>query len=199
MKFVKTIIAALGFSSAAEPQGTALGRYKVRDEALLYRMRTGFAGSVTRQHPVGIEPTLQSTANPPQGFGLPVAMDRGSQGVRALTAGDTTDVVYGITVRVYPYQQTTGGPLAALGSAVPLAGAIDVLKQGYILVHVNGLPLKGDPLYVWTAATQGAHIQGGFEAVATAGSTIQVGSSARNFYFNGPPGADGLTEIAYNV
>jgi hypothetical protein len=159
-------------------------------------------GEVNRAHPCSIEPTGVSATTPPTGFGQAVVIDTaGNSGVRLVQAGDSalTDV-YGITVRPYPYQAGSAGAYgtAQLGGGTPaLNQPMDVLRSGYIVVAVNGSPKKGQPVFVWCAASGGGHVQGAFEAAASAGNTIAIGGSKTTF--NGTPDATGLVEIAYNV
>jgi hypothetical protein len=165
---------------------------RTQDISYLGRMPAGFAGAVNRSHPMSIEPCLIDYVAPPLYYGQCVVVDPTTQGVRPLVAGDSglTDV-YGITVRPFPYQQTTGGsfPLSAtIGAATPpVAGFMGILKQGYIMVPINAsgnAPVKGTPTYAWVAATSGAHIQGLWEATDN-GSSIQVGTVPRNVYQGG--------------
>ncbi|MEL7090033.1 MAG: hypothetical protein AAGL98_16585, partial [Planctomycetota bacterium] len=111
-------------------------------------------------------------------------------------------IVFGVSVRPFPVQQQSGGMSASFGSATPPAGGnvIDVLKSGYIFVNVSGggTPNKGEPVFVWAAASSGSHVLGGFETAATAGSTLPVGPLP-NTYWNGPADANGVAEIAFNV
>src|ERR1022692_1518366 len=98
---------------------------RTRDIAITFRMAAGYAGAVNRTHPVSIEPCLIDYSSPPLYYGQGVVIDPTTQGVRPLVAGDSglTDV-YGITVRPFPLQQTTGTlPLSsAIGAAKPPAG-----------------------------------------------------------------------------
>lgn len=165
--------------------------------AFTFRMGAGFAGDVNRTHPASITPAKINTTTPPAFYGQAVIVDAATSSVRPLAAGDTAiTVVHGITVRPYPVQaaSATNYGAAALGtSAPPTSGVIDVMKSGYIMVRVNGSPNKDGTVYVWIAASSGAHIQGGFEAAATSGSTIALSS---NYKFNGAPDANGITEIS---
>lgn len=171
-------------------------RARTHDVAFTYRMGAGFPGDVNRTHPASILPGLFNVTNPVRLYGDPVLI--ASNGYRGFIAGDTTTpaAIAGIAVRPYPTQQTTGGMSASLGAAVPPAGAVgDVLREGYIIVRSNDFaanpPTKGGAVYVWFAASSGVHVQGGFETVATGGSTALIS----NAKYNGPPDANGITEI----
>lgn len=171
------------------------GVHKVRDIAITFRMGAGFAGDVNRSHPTNIEPALIDPNSPPTAYGQAVVGDVASQGVRPLQVGDAGTTIYGVTVRPYPTQQTIGGMAAALGSAVaPATGVTDVLKNGYILVPVVGTPTKFAPVFVWIAAPNGAHVTGGFEAVASGANTALLAGAT----WNGGPDATGIAELILN-
>lgn len=174
-------------------------RMKVRDVAFGFRMGAGFPGDVNRTHPASIEPALNDTQNPVASFGHPVVVDTTDQTVRGFIAGDTgVTVGYGVAVRPYPYQSAAGSAAfgeETLGVGTPPAGAIDILRSGYIMAKVNGSPRKGQPVYVWCAVASGAHVQGKFEATATGGSTAALANAT----FNGSPDANGFVEIAFNI
>jgi len=184
------------------PRGTAKGRSTTRDVAIGYRMAGGFAGDVTRTHPVSIEPCLIDASAPPTEYGQAVLLDPTTQGVRPLTVGDDTATdIYGITVRAFPTQQSSGTNFGAvaLGSQVapPTSGEIDVLKSGYISAVLSGstAAVKGGSVYVWVTASAGAQVQGHFTAAASAGNTMKLAKA----YFNGPADANGIVEIAFNL
>lgn len=180
-------------------------RMKTRDVAFGFRMGAGFTGDVNRTHPASIEPVLINAANPPLLFGQAVKVDATSQGVSPLGAGDTALTnVYGVTVRSFPTQQSSGSNYgaAALGSAVPPAtGTSDVLRSGYIMVQLsnNAWPnaKKGSPVFVWVAASSGNHVQGAFEDTVSAGNTCALDTA--KYTFNGTPDANGVVELAFNI
>jgi hypothetical protein len=171
-----------------------------------YRMGAGFSGDVTRMTPAAIiEPCATHQAGPPAFTGQAVTIDITSGGARPVAA--TTEPVYGIVVRGFPQQtpnasgyfggQDFGSPVNPWGSAGQPISAVDVLRQGYMNVIVNGVTRKGGPVFVWVAASAGAHVRGGFEAVAgAAGETIALPSSCT---YQGAADANGVTEIAFNV
>ena len=178
-------------------------RCKTNDVAIQYRMNAGNPGDVNRTHPATIEPTLIDPSAPPTAYGQPVLVDATTQGVRPLSTGDSAITkVYGVTVRPYPFQQSSGTNYGAavLGSATPPAtGVMDVLRSGYIIgsVPAGSTAVKGGAVFVWIAATSGSHIQGGFETAASGGNTIALDTNT--YTFNGAPDAAGNVEICVNI
>ena len=178
-------------------------RMKTKDAAFPFRMGAGFAGDINRTHPASVEPTLIDSSAPPTAYGQPVLVDATTQGVRPFASGDQSNTVaagYGITVRPYPTQQSSASNFgaAAIGAATPpTSGIMDVLRAGYIMINLpaGGTPVKGGAVYVWAAASTGAHVLGGVEAAYTAGSTTQL----LNATFNGSPDANGNVEVAFNI
>lgn len=192
------------------------------DAAFQFRMGAGFAGDVARTHPVDIMPTLIDKNAPPTAFGQGVVLDATTSGVRPIaTSGDTgITSLYGIIIRPFPFQQSQSGNNwgatetgAGVVSAIapPTYGEIDVLVRGFALVQCNNFaanaPVKGGQVYIWYAASTGNHVQAGFEAAATGGSTIAIGSPnsngastfGQNVYWNSGPDANGIAEIAFNI
>lgn len=165
--------------------------------AFKFRMTAGFSGDVNRSHPASIIPYLNDPDSPVPFFGSAAMFNGADNDVRAITTTDesaTAIAVAGFAVRPYPFQQRTGGDSAAIGSGAPPEGAIDILDQGFILVPTVGVPNLGDPVYIWCAASDATHTQGGAEAAATGGSTALLA----NCSFNGPPDSTGLCEIKVN-
>lgn len=189
--------------------GSYVGTFRTHDAAFTFRMPTGFAGMVNRTHPANIEPCLIDPNTTIPYYGWPVLVDATTQGVRPLVAGDSgVTAIYGITVRPYPAQPSSGtnyGAIAAGAAGVPSPNqTIDVLKSGYIMVTLQNAAVnnsvKNGAVYIWYATNAGNHVQGGFEAANTPGSTLQLGAGAQNStYFNGPAGSDGIVELAFNL
>lgn len=164
-------------------------------------MGAGFPGDVNRSHPASIEPCLVDASAPPTLFGQAVVVDPTTEGVRPLVAGDSAlTTIYGVTVRPFPFQASTGGSYgsAAFGTATPQSpGAIDVLRDGYIMVQLNvgvAAAIKGGLVYIWVAATSGNHIQGGWETAAGGGSNT-IALDPTLYGYNGPADANGNIEI----
>ena len=179
-----------------------LRRAVTHDVAFTYRMGAGFAGDVNRTHPASIEPTLLNQTNPPTRYGDPVIVNTADGTVRRLIATDTAVTrIYGVLVRPFPTQQTTSSGnygAAPLGDAAPPTGVQvvqDTLRLGYILSKVVGTPTKDGAVFVWIAATSGNNIQGGFQAAASGGNTVAI----TNARFNGPPDANGVTEVVVSM
>lgn len=183
----------------------ARARWRTYDVAYAFQMPLGVAGSIARAHPSPtIEPALVDAAAVPPQFGLAVILDPATRTARVPVAADAVTQIYGVVYRPFPFQADSAANYGAspFGAApVPSNGAIDVMRAGYILVPIVGSPKKGDPLYVWVAASGGGHLQGGFEAVAGGASTIgPLGwASNTNWTFDGSPDAFGVGAIALNV
>lgn len=172
-----------------------LGRFRTVDNtstSILYQLPAGAPGTVTRLHPDSIWPALIDGTSPPLYYGEGVVIDPTTQGVRPLVSTDDllTDV-YGITVRPFPLQQTSGGMSASNNAATPPAfGVIDVLTIGGILIQFNNsgsAPVKGGQPYIWVAATSGAHTQGLWETALASPttSTATIGTLPRTTYQGG--------------
>lgn len=188
---------ALAAAAAIMVMGTR--RQYTQDVSYDSRMPTGFPGDVNRTHPFSVLPGLMnSSVQAPRLYGDGVLIDTATNSYRGLVAGDTAvTVLDGVAVRPYPTQQTAGGMSAVFGVGVPATNQpLDVLNDGYILVKVNngGTPTKKGAVFIWVAANSGNHVQGGFESAASAGNTAAIS----NCFFNGPPGADGVTEMVIN-
>ena len=175
-------------------------RMKTRDVAFKFRMNAGFPGDVNRSHPASILASKQDSTKPVPYVGMP-AMLTAAGAIRYLNATDdgTTNVgIHGIVVRPYPMQAPSssgsyGGQTLGSGqAAAPADGVVDVVREGHILASVVGTGIvRGAAVYVWTAASTGSHVQGGFESAASAGNTLKV----LNAIFNGPEDANGVAEI----
>ncbi len=173
-------------------------RMKTRDVAFTFRMGAGFAGDVNRTHPCNITPELIGAA-PPTAYGQAVKVEAAG-GVRPWTTGDASGAAFGITVRPFPFQQSSASNFgaAAIGAATPPTnGAIDILRSGFIMVNLpfGGTPIKGGTVYVRVAATSGNHIIGAFEAAADGANNVAL----TNCVFNGGSDASGNVEIAFNI
>jgi hypothetical protein len=177
-------------------------RCKTKDAAFKFRMGAGYPGDVTRTHPVDIYPEQSDLTNAPTLAGQGVILDATSHGVRKLITGDGTGslALYGITVRTFPFQQATSSnnfaAVAIGGGPLPVSGEVDILRRGAIIAAVPAgqTPVKGGAVYIWNAATAGAHIQGSFEAVATGGSTATI----TNAVWNSGVDANGYAELVFN-
>lgn len=168
-----------------------------QDTAFNYRMGVGFPGDVNRDHPASITPGLcNSSVQAPRLYGDAVLVDTATNSYRGLVAGDTAvTVIDGIAVRPYPTQQTSGGMTSTFGTAPVNTGQpVDVLEDGYAIVKIPAgqTTTKKGAVYIWVTASSGAHVQGGFETVTSSGNTA---GPITNAVFNGPPDANGVTEI----
>lgn len=180
-------------------------KIKFADVAFKYRMGAGFQGDVNRMHPAEIEAALILASSPPTAYGQFVMVNATGNAVRPLAATEQSNTnlftPFGVTVRPFPLQTPQGaGNSQGLGVATPpVTGVIDVLRNGMILTILNDvtqLPVKGQSIWIWCAATSGVHTQGGIEVTSSAGNTVQLDS---RYTFNGPPDANGIVEISVNV
>lgn len=168
--------------------GRAATHDTVTGTAIKFRMAAGFPGAVNRSHPMSIEPCLICAATPPDLYGQAVIIDASSQGVRPFAAGDQalTDA-YGVTVRPFPLQENSVAP-SLFTATPPVAGIIDVLRYGYIMIGFNksgSAPVKGAQTYLWTAMTSGAHLAAGWETADPTSSGCKVGLPPRTTYQGG--------------
>lgn len=193
MKRSLIALAALACLASASPL-----RARTADISYGYRMPVGFPGDVNRTHPASILPGLMDTAAPVLLYGNPVLVNTAANTYRQVGAGDgAVTKIAGVLVRPYPTQQTTGGMSASIGAAVPPVGpsVCDVIEDGYVIARCNNFatvnPTKGGAVFIWIAASAGAHVQGGFESAADGGNTIAI----TNARWNGPVGADGVGEL----
>lgn len=170
----------------------------VPQNTFTYRMGAGFAGEINRVHPFSSSPRLNDPSLPVLAYGLGVLVNAAGTGVRQVQSTDTgVTVVYGISVRPFPVQQssTTNYGEADEGVDTPPPGEIDVLRFGYIMAPVNGAPVINAAAYLWIAASSAPHVQGGFETVSGGGSTVLL----TNVTFNGPPDSSGIGEVIVNA
>lgn len=174
-------------------------RARTLDAALTYRMGAGNPGDVTRAHPAGIVARLQDAANPVRLYGDAVVYSATAGQVRGVIAADqaASTKIKGVAVRPGNISQTSGGMTATFGVASPPVGnvALDVLEDGFIMVKCNNFavnaPVLGGQVFVWAAASAGAHVIGGFEAATSAGSTFTVA----NAEWVSPADANGIAEL----
>jgi hypothetical protein len=192
-----SLMAGFAAAAAALLMGPRPGRSFTKDVAFGFRMAVGFPGDVNRTHPFSILPGLISATQAVRRYGDPCLYDA-ANGYRGIVAGDqsnaTAVAIASAIVRAYPTQQSSGGMSASIGAATPpTAGVADFLREGYMMAQLPAgqTVIKGQAVWIWAVATSGAHIQGGFESLASAGNTVPV-SNAR---FTGPPDATGVVEI----
>lgn len=170
-------------------------RARTCDVAFVYRMGAGFPGEINRTHPFSVMPALQQAANPVDGYGRAVLYHTDGAARKILSTDTAVTKIHGVSVRPYPTQQHSAsgfGAPATFGAATPpTTGVIDVLEDGYIMVPIVGTPVRGGAVHLWIAVASGSHVQGGFEAAATGGSTVAL----TNAYFVGGVDASGFGEI----
>lgn len=169
--------------------------------AFAFRPGYGFPGDISR-HLFSVEARASDAAIPATGIAVMINPVTGN--VRPVVPGDSaaTDI-WGVVVRAFPMQMGAApGLFGASPLGVPTAPPhppqpVDILRMGYIIVPVVGAPAPGGPVFVWVAASGSGHTQGGFEAAATAGSTMAINWPKTTF----SSGADGsgYAELAVNI
>lgn len=189
----------------AAPQRHRAMTYDAANEmAIKFRMNAGFPGDPNRTHPFSIEPVMNDDSGgaPVTLFGQFCVIDANGNAVRRIGAADQSDatslMAWGVAVR--PFPTSPGSAFSSLdtqgfGTGGPAASQVmDVLRWGYIMAKLNDpteAPKKGDPVYVWCAASAGNQVQGGITATFSAGNTVKLA----NAVFNGPGDAAGNLEV----
>lgn len=160
-----------------------------------FRAGAGVPGTISTTHPASVRPRLNDTTTPVATPGLACLYNGSSNDVRGMAPGDagsTAISIAGVAVRAYPTQQPTStqnwAQVAYGAYALPSGVVIDILEEGGILVPIVGTPNLGGTVYVWTTTATGSHVQGGFEASSTSGSTVPVA----NAYFEGGVDSTGV-------
>lgn len=205
MKLRHTLLGSV-LGGLFKPRGY-MGRHKFRDainpSAFPFRMGAGSAGTVTRTHPASISAYINDATHPLTLYGQAVLFNPTGNDVRAVLTTDTTiDTIAGVTVRPYPYAgiptATIGAPSAFGGEGPAPSLPVDIIRMGSILVPVSGVITNialGARVYLWIAASSGAHVLGGFEGQALSGSTVLL---SEKWYWGGPPDANGIAELIFN-
>lgn len=185
-----------------------LKRKMTHDAAFQYRMGAGFPGDVNRTHPAEIEAALLDTTAAHQfnAYGNAGVIDGTTFQLRGIIAADQSNTValvpFGALVRSFPFQAPAGSSNASQGigaATPPTSGLADFLRSGLIMAQLNvgsTAPNKGGGVYVWAAATSGAHIQGGYETAYSAGNTVLMDP---RYTYNGGMDANSVAEISFNV
>lgn len=163
-------------------------------KAYLNRIGVGFAGAVSRQNDLTIEPVYLDESNPFSAFGL--AGKYSNNKFVPLAAGDTISSVVGFLVRPYPAHSQAD--LSYLGiTAAPMG---DKLARGYVTLQTGSdasAAVKGAPVYVRVAgATSGSPLG---SIVLTPDATATNTPQLTNASVMGPGDATGIVEIAYNI
>ncbi len=160
--------------------------------AFTFRAPVCVPGSITREREFAtIEGLTVDSTTYPTAFGVPVKIVSGK--VQPVASGDTAAVIYGMLVRSFP----DGASLDALGTSTPpVKGVVNVLKRGYIGVHVNaGTASLNSTVYVRVANAATGKPIGGIEAASDSTNTVTM----VNAYFTGAADANGYGEIAFRI
>ena len=165
--------------------------------AYTYRMPGGFPGEVTRTLGAVIEPGLPiNQSTPPTAYGSFVKLVSGA--ICAIASGDTAAMVYGLTVRSFPVQETIAAGNEGFMAGTPdPARPMDILRQGYMSVLLsntgNGTAaVKGGQVYL-RVTVNGSNAVGQIETASDSSKCVAV----TNCYFNGSVDGYGNVEIAY--
>jgi hypothetical protein len=121
--------------------------------------------------------------------------------------GSTANAVYGWLVRPFPLQEFAS-PSSTLNTTLsatpPTSGIANIMTEGYIGVYVQSgasSVVEGGIVYIYYAATSGAHIIGGVEGT-TSGNNFAVTNttnSRKTCYFTGPCDTNGFTVVAFGI
>lgn len=202
LKMLLTTLVAWGAGDSTAPRHMTYDA-AANVMAIPFRMNAGFPGDVTRTRPFSDEPVMNDDAAPCDAYGQFVVIDATGNAVRKIGVADQSDGVslmaWGASVRPFPTSPggtvSAPGASAAFGGGAPAASQVmDVLRWGYMTVVLNDktqTPKKGDPVYVWCAASAGAQIQGGITSAASAGNTVKLA----NAVFNGAGDGAGNVEV----
>lgn len=198
---IKNLIAKMFGRDTRAPR--FMGRRYTTDGAVFtFRMGEGYPGMLTRQHPSPtVEPCETDATNPPTFYGQGVVVDATTaQGVRIPASGDSgLTAIYGITVRPFPFQQSSAtnyGAVALGANAAIPAGAVDIMRAGYMSVTLQGAAAanKGAAVHLCIVAGTG-YVVGGFSADTVSGTFITLANAT----WNGPADASGNAELCFNI
>ena len=167
-------------------------------DVISFRAPSTYPGDLTRPNaPFTAEPGIGLASNPPTQFGNPVALDASTGHYRPIGAGDTAANIAGAVLRSFPTQSATYPNPTTFGGTGVNAGALNILKDGYIAVNVYGsaAPVKGGAVYVGTVANAGHSAVGAISAASdTTNSFVWLGAQ-----FTGGIDANGNSEIHFRV
>lgn len=204
MKRLLSLLATLVAWGAAPQRHRAMTYDAPNQTSIKFRMNAGFPGDPNRSHPFSIEPVMNDDVGgaPVSAFGQFCVIDANGNAVRKIGAADQSDAVslmaWGVAVR--PFPTSPGTAFASLdtqgfGTGGPAASTVmDVGRWGYFMAVLNDptqTPKKGDPVFVWCAASAGNQVQGGITTTFSAGNTVKLA----NAVFNGPGDAAGNVEV----
>lgn len=162
-------------------------------------MPLGSPGDLSRDvRECTVEPYLNSTTVPVFGFGLPVKLGAQAMSVTGFVGGETNASLLGFSVREYPSYPGGNMQNLAAGGGIPMAGAIGIMKKGYMVVQVGGVTAainKESAVYVRIATPAAGKPIGGIEGVADGANTVQLTAAQ----FMGPVDASGYGEIRFNI
>ena len=153
------------------------------------RMPAGFAGNISRDDNLLVDPVIIDSGTPPTAYGSVVKLV--SSKAQPVASGDAGSVAYGWSARPYPVQSTTN----SLGVAAPPAsGIINVMRRGFMTVNlVLGTAAKGGQVYVVTTA--GGSVAVGDIVTSSSPAGGGTGVVVTGATFMGAADANGIVEI----
>jgi len=162
-------------------------------QSFLYRMPAGIPGDMNRVQAAVVTPeiiTPYGNTGAPAAYGLASVIDATSGQLRTVGASDT--YIHGFLARPFPTNSSQNG----IGTSTPpTSGVCDLMRRGFMTVLLGGstAAFNGAPVYVWTAASSGLHVQGQVEVANPSGNGIAISGA----YFTGAADSNGNVEISY--
>jgi hypothetical protein len=169
--------------------GVFVGRSRTRDISYQAQSPVGVIGAITKMVPAAtISQNMNDLTSPVTSFGL-ACMITGTNTIRNIAASDgSATAVFGIAVKPNTFQASTATgygavPFSNLTTAPYGAGfaPLPVLKRGSMIVYCNTSQVatltQQSPVFVWSATSTGAHVQGGFESAASASGAAVAGAN----------------------
>lgn len=172
--------------------------------AINFRMQYAFPGDLTRGAGRSNVKAEFYGATAFLSYGVACTLSSGTVIPINSNLGSTANSVYGWLVRPFPLQTLAYADTVANATTPPTTGVANVMTEGYIGVFVQSgaaSVVEGGIVYIYYAATSGAHIIGGVEGT-TSGNNFAVTNttnSRKTCYFTGPCDANGYTEIAFGI
>lgn len=158
--------------------------------SFLYRAPSGVAGDVTRPDETIVESGILNASKAPTAFGVPLKLVSGK--FEKIEASDAASVFAGILSRIVP--SIAGDTAQTLSGGTPNTESMQgVAVKGYVnVVAAIGTPVRGNPVYMRTAADTGKLV-GDLEATS---DVAAVGAAVGGNTGNGTIGTVSATQTA---